>query len=220
MSSFGYYDTADNRYGSYNYPTYPSRTSSPMPDTGADSDRKLPPLSPGSSVAREERWNSTSYPVASSPGMSNASGPMRSPPASYSFTAYPTTNTAAGYTGYEMSMADVRNPVQAQSIHQTQASVLADTRSETSYGRPSSHSQLYSSPPISPTTSEQEPTIKKKRKRADAAQLKILNETYARTAFPSTEERQALAKELDMSARSVQIWRVTNLSLKPFIITM
>jgi hypothetical protein len=54
----------------------------------------------------------------------------------------------------------------------------------------------------------EEPTIKKKRKRADAAQLKVLNETYARTAFPSTEERAELAKKLDMSARSVQIWLV------------
>ncbi|KAF5348004.1 hypothetical protein D9758_010018 [Tetrapyrgos nigripes] len=73
----------------------------------------------------------------------------------------------------------------------------------------SAQSQLaspYSFPPNSPTTSEQEPTIKKKRKRADAVQLKILNETYARTAFPSTDERQALAKQLDMSTRSVQIW--------------
>jgi len=60
-------------------------------------------------------------------------------------------------------------------------------------------------PPVSPTSPE-ETTIKKKRKRADAAQLKVLNETYARTAFPSTDERVALAKMLDMSARSVQIW--------------
>ena len=53
-----------------------------------------------------------------------------------------------------------------------------------------------------------EPTIKKKRKRADARQLESLNRMYARTAFPSTEERQQLAKDLDMSARSVQIWLV------------
>jgi hypothetical protein len=52
----------------------------------------------------------------------------------------------------------------------------------------------------------QEPTIKKKRKRADARQLEALNRMYARTAFPSTEERLQLAKDLDMSARSVQIW--------------
>ncbi|GBE81095.1 predicted protein [Sparassis crispa] len=51
-----------------------------------------------------------------------------------------------------------------------------------------------------------EPSIKKKRKRADAEQLKVLNETYNRTAFPSTEERIELAKKLGMSARSVQIW--------------
>lgn len=53
------------------------------------------------------------------------------------------------------------------------------------------------------------PVVKKKRKRADASQLKILNEVYARTAFPTTEERMELAKKLDMSARSVQIWYVT-----------
>jgi len=38
------------------------------------------------------------------------------------------------------------------------------------------------------------------RKRADAHQLQVLNETYNRTAFPSTEERAELAKKLDMSA--------------------
>ncbi len=53
-------------------------------------------------------------------------------------------------------------------------------------------------PPVEP--------VKKKRKRADAEQLKVLNETYNRTAFPSTEERIELAKKLGMSARSVQIW--------------
>lgn len=52
------------------------------------------------------------------------------------------------------------------------------------------------------------PQVKKKRKRADAQQLKILNEVYARTAFPTTEERLELARKLDMSARSVQIWCV------------
>jgi homeobox protein YOX1/YHP1 len=63
----------------------------------------------------------------------------------------------------------------------------------------------YGAEPVAPT---EEPVIKKKRKRADAAQLKVLNETYQRTAFPSTEERQALATELDMPPRSVQIWYV------------
>ena len=53
-----------------------------------------------------------------------------------------------------------------------------------------------------------EPTIKKHRLRADARQLEVLNATYNRTAFPSTEERGALAIQLDISARSVQIWSV------------
>ena len=57
-------------------------------------------------------------------------------------------------------------------------------------------------------------TIKKKRKRADARQLEALNRMYARTAFPSTEERQQIARDLDMSARSVQIWLVL-----PLIVT-
>ena len=48
----------------------------------------------------------------------------------------------------------------------------------------------------------------KKRKRADAHQLEVLNTTYNRTTFPPTEERAALAKQLDISARSVQIWSV------------
>ncbi len=47
---------------------------------------------------------------------------------------------------------------------------------------------------------------KKKRKRADAAQLKMLTDVYNRTAFPTTEERHELAKKLDMTPRSVQIW--------------
>ena len=51
-----------------------------------------------------------------------------------------------------------------------------------------------------------ETTIKKKRKRADARQLDALQTLYARTAFPSTEERVELGKRIDMSARSVQIW--------------
>jgi homeobox protein YOX1/YHP1 len=61
-------------------------------------------------------------------------------------------------------------------------------------------------PPLSPTAGAEEPTVKKKRKRADANQLKILTEVYNRTPFPSTEERLDLAKRLDMTPRSVQIW--------------
>jgi len=84
-----------------------------------------------------------------------------------------------------------------------------------SQGRPASSSRPtqsyapYTRPPpaeYEPPVETTEPQIKKKRKRADARQLEVLNGTYTRTAFPSTEERTQLAKDLDMSARSVQIW--------------
>jgi homeobox protein YOX1/YHP1 len=64
-----------------------------------------------------------------------------------------------------------------------------------------------------------EPTIKKKRKRANARQLEALNGMYARTAFPSTEERLQLAKDLDMSARIVQIWLAHTFVYATFLIS-
>jgi Homeodomain len=49
---------------------------------------------------------------------------------------------------------------------------------------------------------------KKRRARATPEQLEILNQVYARTPFPSTQERIDLAATLDMTPRSVQIWYV------------
>ncbi|KAI9450415.1 hypothetical protein F5148DRAFT_1290819 [Russula earlei] len=77
--------------------------------------------------------------------------------------------------------------------------------------RSAQHPYARAPPVMSPVeydtqTESTEPLIRKKRKRADARQLEMLSATYVRTAFPSTEERAQLAKDLDMSARSVQIW--------------
>ncbi|EUC54713.1 homeobox domain protein [Rhizoctonia solani AG-3 Rhs1AP] len=47
---------------------------------------------------------------------------------------------------------------------------------------------------------------KPKRRRANAAQLKLLNDTYARTMFPTTEERADIARRINMTPRQVQIW--------------
>lgn len=47
---------------------------------------------------------------------------------------------------------------------------------------------------------------KKRRARATQEQLDILNQVYARTPFPSTQERIDLATTLGMTPRSVQIW--------------
>ncbi|CAE6427263.1 unnamed protein product [Rhizoctonia solani] len=47
---------------------------------------------------------------------------------------------------------------------------------------------------------------KPKRRRANAAQLKLLNDTYSRTMFPTTEERADIARRINMTPRQVQIW--------------
>jgi len=156
-----------------------------------------------------ERWQQSSFvqPATGFPGNS-----IRSPTASYP-PAYMTysTNPANAYS-YHIPSQDHASSIS----HQSHAAMYEevprlDPRSASPYSRSgTSHvspppPRVYTPPPISPVSPE-EPTIKKKRKRADAAQLKVLNETYNRTAFPSTEERIALAKMLDMSARSVQIW--------------
>lgn len=41
---------------------------------------------------------------------------------------------------------------------------------------------------------------------ADDLQLNVLNEVFERTSYPSTEEREDLARRLGMTSRSVQIW--------------
>ncbi|KAF7376298.1 Homeobox domain-containing protein [Mycena sanguinolenta] len=159
-------------------------------------ERKLPPLSTTPGPGRDERW--ASYPTPAFNGAHTSNSHIRSPTASYPAsytTAYPATN-AYGYTN------DPRS-VMALNPHM----MVNDPRPVSPYGRNSAHAHVSppTPPPVSPISSD-EPTVKKKRKRADAAQLRVLNETYARTAFPSTEERLALAKALDMSPRSVQIW--------------
>lgn len=140
---------------------------------------------------------------------------IRSPTASYpGLYPYPQTTQGGNYTYFStQDHGHIQIPSMNPSAYNTDPYGYSDAprsehhRSSSPYGRSPSHGVPTSTtpPPVSPTTPE-ESTIKKKRKRADARQLKVLNETYNRTAFPSTEERLALAKELDMTARSVQIW--------------
>ena len=188
------------------YPAYPSRSSTP--NIVNPGDRRLAPLT--TSTPPPERWQQSAF-MPQSTGFANNS--IRSPTASYppAYMAYSAANQPNGYS-YHMQAHDhatSMNP-QAHGLMYEDPSRL-DPRPSSPYNRGSGSSshvpppRSYSPPPVSPTSPE-EPTIKKKRKRADAAQLKVLNETYNRTAFPSTEERIALAKMLDMSARSVQIW--------------
>ncbi|KAF9263381.1 homeobox-domain-containing protein [Marasmius fiardii PR-910] len=195
LTSFGYYEThADGRYPAQEY-HYQAYSSSSRPYTAhADTpvaSRKLPPLSTSSSSdTRDDRWNSTSY-QQSGYGQVPGNADIRSSSASSYPNAcpYTSTNPSPSAFNYGIPLTDMRGP-QAQ---QTFTSPADQTTSCTP-------------PPVSPTTGSEEPTIRKKRKRADAQQLKILNESFAKNAFPSTEERLALAKLLDMSPRSVQIW--------------
>ncbi|KAJ1980732.1 hypothetical protein H4R34_002349 [Dimargaris verticillata] len=48
--------------------------------------------------------------------------------------------------------------------------------------------------------------LKAKRKRATAEQVQVLTHVFEQTYFPSTELRHQLAKQLNMTPRTVQIW--------------
>ncbi|KAJ6594155.1 hypothetical protein B0H19DRAFT_1246855 [Mycena capillaripes] len=192
--AFPYYE--DSRYSQPAYPAvYTQRSATVAPGHQSEL-RKLPPLSTTPAPGRDERWASSYQTPAFNGAPNNIRSPTASYPASYT-TGYPPTN-AYGYHPNDPRYASGLSP-------QLMAN---DPRSGSPYGRSSGHASHGSPPtppPVSPISSD-EPAVKKKRKRADAAQLRVLNETYARTAFPSTEERLALAKALDMSPRSVQIW--------------
>lgn len=209
-SSYPTYENSERYSPQPPYGTYPTRASPAIPANPQDS-RKLPPLAT-SPNAGGERWQQSSYIPTSS---NYQGGGIRSPTASYptAYAGYQTSHQTGAYT-YHLPTGESMHPhvpsMNTQvhvSGYDTMDPSRPDPRSSSPYSRSSSHVSppTYTPPPVSPTSAD-EPTIKKKRKRADAAQLKVLNETYNRTAFPSTEERLALAKALDMSARSVQIW--------------
>ncbi|TFK68672.1 hypothetical protein BDN72DRAFT_656030 [Pluteus cervinus] len=179
------------------YTAYPSRSSPTYSGENSES-RKLPPLSSPSSAS--DRWTSPTPYLSSS---QTYSGNVRSPASNYqTYQGYSASGSATPYP-YHTAQAQttLTHPVS------TSNASYDDSSRSSNYGRTqkSVAPPSYIPPPVSPT-SPPEPTIKKKRKRADPAQVKILNETFNRTQFPSTAERAMLAERLEMSARSVQIW--------------
>ena len=209
-----YYEHYDSRYPQPAYSTYPSRASTTIPADSQGS-RKLPPLSvPPPTPVRDDRWQGAGY-GSVGPHLSNYAD-IRSPTATY----------PPEYTQFQPHTSYSYPPVPDPRSHHTQQSSLhhshqlpmagvypsergvpahVEAHGPSPYARGHVTNSVLTQEPASVLVAE-EPVIKKKRKRADATQLKVLNETYARTAFPSTEERAELARRLDMSARSVQIW--------------
>ncbi|KAH7929883.1 homeobox-domain-containing protein [Leucogyrophana mollusca] len=214
-----FYEQYDSRYPAQaqNYPSYQSRNSPTLPADPHPS-RKLPPLNPPSAVVRDDRWQGANY--GSATAHASGYGDIRSPTAQY----------PAEYAPYHQQHQNTYSypPVPDPRHHSNQLTSAQHSQQLSMGGYPaaerglpaqveahgpSPYARSHTSVMGTVLTNEpaamlagEEPAIKKKRKRADAAQLKVLNETYDRTAFPSTEERAELARKLDMSARSVQIW--------------
>jgi homeobox protein YOX1/YHP1 len=163
--------------------------------------RRLPPLTTSSPGG--DRWQLSDYGMPTSHGYPNN---IRSPTASYptTYVSYPSSNQASFYS-YHLPTNDHHS----MGVPENRSLFdYRDPRSSSPSSRGSSSSQVSAPSYTPPPASSEEPTNKRKRKRVDAAQLEVLNETFNRTAFPSTEERHALAKALDMPARKVQIWSV------------
>ncbi|KAI9511138.1 homeobox-domain-containing protein [Russula earlei] len=202
-----YQQLSDTRYpGGQTYGSY-NRSS---PSSSSADPRRLPPLN----VPREDRFQG--YYASHIDLQIPPSSDMRSPHAVYSPAssypqyqsltpnAYPSSHTSSRATVPAVAPA---NPHYHQSMSMDHSSVARNVPTSRSAQLPYTRAPPVMSPVDYDTQTEStEPSIKKKRKRADARQLEVLNATYARTAFPSTEERAQLAKDLDMSARSVQIW--------------
>ncbi|EKM54477.1 uncharacterized protein PHACADRAFT_258345 [Phanerochaete carnosa HHB-10118-sp] len=196
------------------YQTYQSRTPSAFPQNPQES-RTLPPLSaqhgqlysqpaiPSQTMGQAPHIRSTSaagYPVQYG---SYPSGQIPQQQPFYASSDPRMASSPVSTAPYDPSGGAALPRRSSMSVDRTVPSRMSSTHGMAPYARaPPSLSSEYDRESVNMA----EPTIKKKRKRADAEQLKVLNETYNRTAFPSTEERIELAKKLGMSARSVQIW--------------
>lgn len=197
--------STDPRYPTQ-YSTYPSRTSQSIPtdDLHLSSSQHLytgvPHNQQAMTPASHIRSPTTGYPN------SFASGQQQMHTAAYGYPQAPDPRNLpppVSSIPYDATGAPI--PRRSSIVDRTVPSRISVHATSPYARQPPQMSSTYNPEP--------EPMIKKKRKRADAEQLKVLNDTYARTAFPSTEERIELAKKLGMSARSVQIWYAVSLDM-------
>ncbi|EGN99829.1 hypothetical protein SERLA73DRAFT_72615 [Serpula lacrymans var. lacrymans S7.3] len=197
-----YYEHGDSRYPSQQtYPSYSSRTPPTLPGD-AHTSRKLPPLNVPSSTVRDDRWQAAAF----GPMPTHMSGysEIRSPTATYppEYASYQQQQQHQHQTSYSYPpVPDQRShPNQMSSVHHAQQISMGAYSTER--GLPS-HIEAHGT---SPYARNHHPSLTNTAITQEPVSLKVLNETYNRTAFPSTEERADLARKLDMSARSVQIW--------------
>ena len=167
----------------------------------------LPPINVSGDHARDDRWPQNHYGGTSA--ANRVQETVFSPVASYPGTSfqYPPQQPSQGML-HEARFSLPIDTTTSPSTGTVRRGPVSVERTPTS--RSSAHTvSPYSRHPPALVTPPDYPPPKKKRKRADAEQLRVLQEVYARTAFPSTEERQDLAIRLGMSPRSVQIWYVS-----------
>jgi homeobox protein YOX1/YHP1 len=200
---YSYNEPPDNRYPAASHTNYTSR---PPPDVQSQRRNSSIPLAP---TVSHDRYQHTSYAPSSTTTIS-ASGNVRSPTTPYPMYPQYTTSHTTSYSYPPIpdprSMAHDDGPLEMPMPHPSlgRSAMPRAERAVSAYTREACSTAPY--PQQSAVVNEEASQVKKKRKRADAAQLEVLNEVYNRTAFPSTEERAAIAKKLDMTPRSVQIW--------------
>ncbi|CAL1707589.1 unnamed protein product [Somion occarium] len=195
------YSIPQDQYSS----SYPARGNTSISMDPHDA-RALPPI--GSQPQGQYYNTSSNHPMASASHAPSSRSPIDQFPGQFTYN-----NPSAAY--YPPDPRTLPPPVPSGSFNQIPGAAIPRRSSmsvdRTIPSRASIHGQVpYARDPhqLGPSYSHDrnEPLIKPKRKRATADQLKVLNQMYDRTAFPSTEERVALAKQLGMSPRSVQIW--------------
>jgi homeobox protein YOX1/YHP1 len=205
-SAFPYYEQDFRSLSQDPLSPYPFRSSPVSHGDPHGSRRSSTPVVP-SQFDMQDRWQGAS-PYSSTMVHGAVPSNVRSPAASYSmpYNTYPHSNVYP-------PVADHRIQHPGPSLNQMHMAPRSTGQTRGEARGPSPYSR--NTPPVSPTeyespsaesTPTEETQVKKKRKRAEPWQLDVLNEVYARTAFPSTEERAELAKKLDMTPRSVQIW--------------
>ena len=208
QSTFPNDDDARLQYSSYATQQVPQPYQSyrdPSSTSYSNHPTTLPPINVSGNHPRDERWQQNPY--GSTSATSRVPETVFSPVASYPGPQfqYPPQPPQNMLPDPRFSL-----PINTSTSPSTGAVRRGPVSVERTATRSSAHTiSPYSRHPPASDISSDHPPPKKKRKRADADQLRHLNEVYARTAFPSTEERHEMAAKLNMTPRSVQIWYVS-----------